>query len=71
MFKNRHEAINHYKNESYKIDQDLQDFLIHHEAIKTAKINAALKRITELNDLIEWNKSELKKEVVQTKIEEE
>ena len=61
-FKNRYQAINYYKNEISKLDDEMQSWITHWEAKKNEKILNFTKRLTELNDLIVWNKRELKKE---------
>ena len=63
QFKNRYEAINFYKNEWSKVDQDLQDFVVHHQKLINDKILSSTGRLKDLQDLIEWNKQELKKEI--------
>jgi hypothetical protein len=62
MFENRYQAINFYKKQLSKVDGDLQDFLVHHEKIRTERVLKATKDMRELMDLIQWNKDELKKE---------
>lgn len=61
-FENRYQAINFYKQEWSKVDQDLQDFVVHHQKLIEEKIMNSTKKLKDLRDLIEWNKSELKKE---------
>lgn len=62
QFKNRYEAINFYKKEWSKVDQDLQDFVVHHQKLINDKILSSTGKLKDLQDLIEWNKQELKKE---------
>ena len=61
-FENRYQAINFYKQEWNKVDDDLQAFIIHHQKLINDKVLSSTKRLKDLQDLIEWNKSELKKE---------
>lgn len=61
-FVSRHHAINYYKKIQRDVDGDLQDWLVHYEKIKAEKVSAAMLRLRELQDLIDWNRAELKRE---------
>jgi len=69
-FNNRAQAINFYVKRQREIDEDLQAWLTHYETIKTEKINKAMKILKEYNDLIDWNRSELKKELATQKLDD-
>lgn len=62
MFSNRYEAIAYYKKQQRLVDDDLQAFLVHHEKLIADKVKVSMQAIREYNDLIDWNRSELKKE---------
>jgi hypothetical protein len=64
QFENRYQAINYYKQKAFEIDESLQRFLVLNQRMVDKRIQEDSKKMSEFNDLIEWNKSELRKEVI-------